>query len=56
MHVHVEKADGYAKIWLDTFEVALSTGFNKSELNKIIKIVKENREIIERKWDEHFSD
>ena len=54
LHVHVEKAENYAKLWLDSLAVARSRGFNSRELRDIQELVEENRDRIERKWHEHF--
>ena len=54
VHVHATKAGGHAKVWMDNFEIARHKGFKKSELKEIVKIAKENQELIERKWHECF--
>jgi hypothetical protein len=56
-HVHVKGAGKDAKIWLEP-EVAIaeSYGFNSVELARILRVVSERRDMILRKWDEHFGD
>ena len=54
-HVHVIRAENVAKIWLGTFEVAYNHGYNSSELNRIIRLAKENREQLLETWNEYFS-
>ena len=55
IHVHVSKARGYAKFWLDPIELARSRNFRSHELNEIIKLITENRGEIERSWHAHFN-
>lgn len=55
-HVHVRKGECVAKFWIVP-EVSLDEayGFSSSELHEIMKVVEENRELIERRWNEYFS-
>lgn len=54
-HIHVEQAERFAKFWLNPVSLAKSRGFRSGELSEIQKIVKENRETLLEKWNEHFS-
>ena len=42
-HVHVIKAENVAKIWLQPVELETSRGYNRSELNRVLKLTEENR-------------
>lgn len=53
-HIHVEKAERYAKFWLTPILLAESSGFKSSELRQLEKLVEENRELFINAWDEHF--
>ena len=53
-HIHVLKGGGFAKIDLVTLEVRQNY-FKKSDLQKILEIVKQNRDYFLRRWDEYFS-
>jgi hypothetical protein len=55
-HIHVESGDGYCKFWLDSVSLAYSTGYNSSELNKISKLVEENRQTLKTSWNDYFSE
>ncbi len=56
LHVHVWKGERIAKFWIEpTICLALSYGFNSGELNECVKVIEKNRELIERCWNEHFS-
>lgn len=52
-HIHVLKGDDFAKIDLLTLKVKQNY-FKKTELKKILEIVKENRDYFIRRWDEYF--
>jgi hypothetical protein len=54
-HVHIERDDRVAKFWLDPVRLQRSGGFDGSELNRIQKLVEDNREDLVRSWNEYFS-
>ncbi len=56
IHVHVEQDDKIAKFWLEPIRLGSSSGFNRVELSKILKIINENRDEILEAWNEFFSD
>jgi len=53
-HVHVERDDQIAKFWLEPVRLEKSGGFRSQELNRIRKLVEENREQLRRSWDGYF--
>ena len=53
-HVHVIRAERVAKIWLNSLEIAANLGYNKSELNKILKLIETNEAQLLEAWHEHF--
>ena len=55
LHIHVEKAENYAKFWLDPLYVSVNHGFTSKELTEISNIIEANDDLIRNKWDEHFS-
>ena len=54
-HVHVERDRDKAKFWLDPVRLQNSGGFGRTEINRIQKLVEENREDLLRGWDEYFN-
>lgn len=54
-HIHVERDKNIAKFWLDPVRLQNSGGFNRTELNRIQKLVDENREELLRSWNEYFN-
>lgn len=54
-HVHIESDDRVAKFWLDPVRLQRSGGFGSGELNRIRRLVEDNREDLIRSWNEYFS-
>lgn len=54
-HIHVEKAEAYAKFWLEPVTLARSRGFRSRDLGKVHGIIEKHRDLLLEKWDEHFS-
>jgi hypothetical protein len=53
-HVHVESNDNVAKFWLDPVRLDRSGGFNRNEINRIHRLVVDNRERLLRAWHDYF--
>jgi hypothetical protein len=49
-HIHVEYGENYAKFWLEPVEIDKSVGFNASEINKLRKLVEENKNKLLEEW------
>lgn len=54
-HVHVIRAERVAKIWIGSFEVEYNRGYNKAELNRIIKLTEQNEAKLVEAWNEYFN-
>lgn len=54
-HVHVEKGDGSAKLWLNPVEVVYSVGLNSKSVREIRELVKKHQLMFNRRWNEHFA-
>lgn len=55
-HIHVEKGDNEAKVWLKpAIELAYNYGFTTKEIKKILQTIKEHERIINDKWDSYFN-
>ena len=47
-HVHVEKGDGDAKVWLQPeLKIASQSGFSTQEIRDILALIEEHRSLIE---------
>ena len=54
-HVHVEKGDGIAKIWLEPKLIAkYFYGFKSQERKEIIELTLSNYDLLKLKWYEYF--
>lgn len=53
-HIHVEREDKIAKFWLDTIRLQSSGGFNRVELGRIQKIIRENYTELVEAWHGYF--
>jgi hypothetical protein len=54
MHVHVRKAGGFAKYWMEPVELEFSQGMKVSDLRLAEKLIMENIDRIIQKWYEVF--
>ena len=56
LHIHARKGEAVAKFWLEPYpSVAKAYGMKSRELHELLDAALENRELIERTWNEHFS-
>jgi hypothetical protein len=55
-HIHVERNDNKAKFWINPVRLQNSGGFSRNEINRIQRLVEENREHLLRGWNEYFKD
>ncbi len=53
-HIHIKKGNGIGKMWLMPAEWDYHYGFTVREINRINKIVADNRELLIKKWNAHF--
>ena len=54
MHIHIEKAEKYAKFWINPTFVAINYGFSGKEPGEMSEFIDMNEELIREKWNEHF--
>jgi hypothetical protein len=54
LHVHVRRAGGFSKFWLEPISLEFSQGMKTQELARAEKIIMENENLIRRKWNETF--
>lgn len=53
-HVHVDRGGASLKAWLDPVELARNRGFRPREINAILAMVAEHREMLLEAWHEYF--
>jgi len=55
MHIHVGKAEGIGKIWLEPeVEVNYFYDFTPKEKRELMEIVHEHLELFKKSWNEYF--
>lgn len=54
LHIHVRKAGGFAKFWLEPLSLDYSHGMNTRELSRAEQLIANNLDLIRRMWDEVF--
>lgn len=54
-HVHVIDGDMVAKIWLQPVSVEYNHGYNRAQLNYILKLTRENQTRLLANWNEYFA-
>lgn len=52
-HVHVRRERMVCKFWLESVTLSFNEGFSSTELNRIRRLVVENKPEILEAWDEH---
>ena len=53
-HVHVERENSVAKIWLDPVRLERNIGFRAAELRRIERIVVDNQSRLLEAWHDYF--
>jgi hypothetical protein len=53
-HVHVQRDDALAKLWLDPVRVEHSVGFSATEIRIVRSIIAEYRRTLVGRWNEYF--
>jgi len=52
MHVHVRKAGGFAKFWMEPVELDFSQGLKVQDIKQAQELIIENFNFIKDKWHE----
>ncbi len=53
-HMHVIRDNRVAKIWLWPIAVEYNYGYNRSTLNRILKLTRKNQDRLLEVWNAHF--
>ena len=53
-HVHIDRDEATAKVWLDSLELARSRGFRPKEINAILAIAAQHRNALLEAWHDYF--
>ncbi|OYW43965.1 MAG: hypothetical protein B7Z33_14115 [Sphingomonadales bacterium 12-68-11] len=55
-HVHIDRDQATAKVWLGSLELARSRGFRPKEINAILELVAANRDDLLKAWHDYFGE
>ena len=55
IHVHIEADENIAKVWLDPIRLGNSGGFSRSDISRILSIIKEHQIELMEGWNGYFS-
>ena len=53
-HVHVDRAGGRAKVWLETLDVASNVGYSAKELADVLRLVRDHQGDFLEVWHGFF--
>ena len=53
-HIHVDKGDGTAKLWLQPLRLAGAEGLKVKEIRHILRIAGREQAMLLEKWNEFF--
>lgn len=53
-HVHVEKGDGGAKLWLQPVQVAYTYSLTPAQIRRIRELTFEHQAAFVERWNEYF--
>jgi len=54
-HVHILHGGNEAKIWLQPVVIEYNHGYNPAELNRILKLTRQNQNKLLEVWNGYFS-
>lgn len=53
-HVHVERDDKIAKIWLNPIRLQDSGGFSRVEIARVTAMVRDSQQVLLGLWNDYF--
>lgn len=56
VHIHIERDDKIAKIWLEPIRLDSSGGFNRKEISEMLKTVQEHHQEFVEAWHDYFDE
>ncbi len=54
-HVHVDKGDGTAKLWLDPVRLVWTEGLKVNEVRQVLRIAERQQAKLLKAWNEFFA-
>jgi hypothetical protein len=53
-HVHIDREDASSKFWVDPVSLARNVGFGPREASEIERLIRQNREVLLKEWNDYF--
>lgn len=53
-HIHVQRAEQYAKFWLTPVRLAANHGYTSREITRLGELIEQHRDLLLEAWREHF--
>jgi hypothetical protein len=54
-HMHVIRGENQAKIWLQPVAVEYNHSYNQAELNRIVRLTRQNQDKLLEAWNGYFN-
>ena len=51
-HVHVDKASGTVKIWLEDLSIARTEDLKPAEIREVLRLARQHRQFLLQAWNE----
>jgi hypothetical protein len=54
-HIHVQRAENYAKFWLQSLQLASNSGYTSREITRIRELIEQHQQLLVEAWNEFFN-
>jgi hypothetical protein len=54
-HIHVQRAEEYAKFWLEPLQLAAHSGYTSREIARISELIEQHHHLLAEAWNEFFN-
>ena len=54
-HIHVQRAENYAKFWLQPLQLAANSGYTGREITGIRELIEQHHQVLLEAWHEFFN-
>jgi hypothetical protein len=54
-HIHVQRAENYAKFWLQPLQLATNSGYTGREITRIRELIEQHQQVLLEAWHEFFN-
>ena len=54
-HIHVQRAENYAKFWLEPLQLAANSGYTSREIARVSELIEQHHPLLVEAWNEFFN-